>query len=229
MNLRSDMKLSLPKHTKTVVKVISDGSSRNRATNTENGARSIEKEKEEFLKHGKFPKSSLKKTSTQGEKSRKRRHVGVSFEFLPEAKRILDMVNENFINGDGYLEEVFGDTIEQSEASKYLIDYLQMQGLAGALRILWTKEINCCGRIIWTGPDARLNKPEKRRYSLWLKSTSENVFLRQQAIKGLADHEIGTHYVSLCVMCVWLNESEERYWTGKQEDVLVLLTKMDNF
>jgi hypothetical protein len=77
------------------------------------------------------------------------------------------------------------------------LNFERLTRLEGALKIIWSSEIDCCGRIIWTGPCVHFNKPEKRRYCLWLKNTAENVFLRQQGIKGLADHEIGTHYVSL--------------------------------
>lgn len=159
----------------------------------------IEAHKEQFLKNGKLPKVLFKKQPKQGGKVEKKRNVAVSFEFLPEAKRILDIVNWQFENGDNYLDRVFGERISQFEASRYLNDYLRSQGLDGGMRIFWSKDISCCGRIVWTGPDARLNKPEKRKYCLWLKSTGDNAFLRRQGIKGLADHEIGTHYVSLHV------------------------------
>ena len=47
------------------------------------------------------------------------------------------------------------------------------------------------------GPPKSANKPEKRQYSLLLKSTPDNPYLREQGILCLADHEIGTHFVSL--------------------------------
>lgn len=48
----------------------------------------------------------------------------------------------------------------------------------------------------WVGPETKLNRPESRRYTLLIKSSSENNFVRERGIECLADHEIGTHYVS---------------------------------
>ncbi|XP_028413347.1 uncharacterized protein KIAA0895-like [Dendronephthya gigantea] len=181
------MKLSLVNKTKTVIKTIKPTERQRSEENIISCS-----EKEDFFRHGKIPKSRSEKLST--EPFRRKTHK-VSLEFLTEAKRILDIVNEKYHSGDTYLDEVFGPQISQDEATKYLIHYLQSEGLEGALKIIWSSDIDCCGRIIWTGPCAHLNKPEKRRYRLWLKNTPENVYLRQQGIKGLADHEIGTHYL----------------------------------
>ena len=51
--------------------------------------------------------------------------------------------------------------------------------------------------MMWHGPCQRYNKPEARRYTLIMKNSSENNFLRDVGIVCLANHEVGTHYVSL--------------------------------
>ena len=51
--------------------------------------------------------------------------------------------------------------------------------------------------MMWHGPSLKYNRPEARRYTLLLNSNpSENAFLRENGIICLADHEIGTHFVS---------------------------------
>lgn len=56
--------------------------------------------------------------------------------------------------------------------------------------------------MAWYGPNAKANRPEARKYSLWLKDSTENLFLREIGIICLADHEIGTHFVSLEIVIV---------------------------
>ena len=43
---------------------------------------------------------------------------------------------------------------------------------------------------------ARLNKPDRRHFSLVIKNTPDNLYLSETGIKCLMNHEIGTHYVS---------------------------------
>lgn len=111
------MNLSLHKRTKTIVKTVNAPTSSFQSTDNN--------EKDDFFRHGKIPKSR----SETDENFRKTKQVKVSLEFVNEAKRILDLVNEKYQSGDRYLNEVFGEPIEQAEATKYFVDYLQLQGL----------------------------------------------------------------------------------------------------
>ena len=45
--------------------------------------------------------------------------------------------------------------------------------------------------MTWHGPALKKNRPEERKYTLWLKNSTENAFLREKGITCLADHEIG--------------------------------------
>jgi len=49
---------------------------------------------------------------------------------------------------------------------------------------------------MWRGPHRKTLRPEDRRYTLIIKNSFENQYLRQKAVRCLADHEIGTHFVS---------------------------------
>ena len=51
-------------------------------------------------------------------------------------------------------------------------------------------------KMVWTGPVVNANKPELRRYSLWINGSDESNYMRESGIKCLMDHEIGTHFVS---------------------------------
>ena len=51
-------------------------------------------------------------------------------------------------------------------------------------------------KLVWRGPVARLNKPDRRHFSLVIKNTPDNLYLSETGIKCLMNHEIGTHYVS---------------------------------
>ena len=55
--------------------------------------------------------------------------------------------------------------------------------------------------MVWQGPNLKCNRPEARKYTLLLNSeTSDNKYLRDVGIKCLANHEIGTHYVSFAII-----------------------------
>ena len=57
-------------------------------------------------------------------------------------------------------------------------------------------------------------RPEARRYSMWLKDSKDNNFIRETGMRCLMDHEVGTHYVSfnpilvivtfLLIMLIWI-------------------------
>ena len=118
--MKSVMKLSVLNARKTVVKTV----------NTPGRNRSPEcypnNQKDEFFQHGKIPKSRSERLT--GVNFPRRKHIKVSLEFFNEAKRILDIVNQKYQNGDKYLDEVFGEQINQTQATKYLLDYLKSRG-----------------------------------------------------------------------------------------------------
>jgi len=87
------------------------------------------------------------------------------------------------------------------ECKVYFKFYVRI--MVSALDILTLRCILCrlvspsSARMMWHGPSQKYNKPEARKFSLILNSSnSENIFLREYGIRCLADHEIGTHFVS---------------------------------
>jgi len=50
--------------------------------------------------------------------------------------------------------------------------------------------------MMWHGPSVKQNRPEARKHTLIIKNSADNFYLRERGITCLANHEIGTHYVS---------------------------------
>ncbi|XP_072021972.1 microtubule-associated tyrosine carboxypeptidase 1-like [Amphiura filiformis] len=119
----------------------------------------------------------------------------IRFDYLSEATRILEKVRMKFGCGDRYMEEAFGESIECDHASAVVARYMKECGVEGMLTVSWSKDLSCSGCLRWFGPCNRYNKPEARKYSLWMKNSLDNAFLRDKGIKCLADHEIGTHFL----------------------------------
>ena len=51
--------------------------------------------------------------------------------------------------------------------------------------------------MCWKGPPKKQNKPEQRNFSLVVKNSNDNMYLRTHGLSCLMNHEIGTHYVSM--------------------------------
>jgi hypothetical protein len=175
---------------KTSVKVLHETPSKHR---TALHITNLQEEKENFLRFGKIPK--FKFTGSVDHYFKKKK-TNVRFEFLPEAKLILELVRQQYGSEDNFLDVAFGKRLTHSEATDFMVDYVKSHGLDGQLHIVWTSDLNCSGRMVWHGPNVRFNRPEARKFTLFLKRNQDNIFLRERGIRGLADHEIGTHFVS---------------------------------
>lgn len=55
--------------------------------------------------------------------------------------------------------------------------------------------------MAWSGPMNKYNLPERRNYSMWIKNTADNMYLREIGILSLSNHEIGTHFVRYSIKC----------------------------
>lgn len=60
--------------------------------------------------------------------------------------------------------------------------------------------------MMWQGPHVKYRRPEARKYSMWIKDSKDNNFLREKGIRCLSDHEIGTHFVSLTLAMYKIKE-----------------------
>lgn len=154
----------------------------------------LQEEKENFLKFGKVPR--FKFAGSVDWLGINKKKTEIRFDFLPEARYILERVRDVFGSGDVFLDAAFGQRISLGQASQTVLQYLKSHGVDGSLNVIWAKDLNGSGKMFWQGPSVRYNRPEARKFTLWLKQSSENVYLREYGIKSLMDHEIGTHFVS---------------------------------
>lgn len=122
--------------------------------------------------------------------------VIVRWTLLSEAVKILEQVNSHYGIGDAYLDDVFGWRIEVEAGNRLLMGYLRSEGLEESIRVKWSSTLSCTACMSTSGASRKHNKPHKRKYTLSLNSTHENMYLRTNGITALANHEIGTHYVS---------------------------------
>eukprot|EP00058_Branchiostoma_floridae_P013636 XP_002599124.1 hypothetical protein BRAFLDRAFT_81790 [Branchiostoma floridae] len=148
-----------------------------------------EEQKQRFLHHGHLPKFNLRGSEERVQGAMRTKVAQIKFDHFPEAKKILETVREKFGDEDRLVEAAFGPLIDQTEATHMVSQYLVEHGVDGMLKILWSGDLNCSGRMQWRGPAQKYNRPELRRYSLWLQNTAENMYLRQHGIKCLVDHE----------------------------------------
>lgn len=152
-------------------------------------------EKERFLQHGIAPAFVLRASPNQMNKLASKPGWTVRHDLLELASGVLQKVCEKYGCGDEFIESNYGAPIDHVRASKILTKYLQEQGVDGQISILWSQDLDCSARITWHGPNIRYNKPEARRHTLVIKNSNDNIYLREQGIVCLANHEIGTHYI----------------------------------
>lgn len=153
----------------------------------------LKEEKENFLKFGKVPRFKFAgSVDWLGANNPK---TEIRFDFLPEARYILERVRDLFGSGDVFLDVAFGQRISPGQASQTVLQYLKSHGLDGSLSVVWASDLNASGKMFWQGPSVRYNRPEARKFTLWLKQSTENVYLREHGIQSLMDHEIGTHFL----------------------------------
>ncbi|CAC5395865.1 unnamed protein product [Mytilus coruscus] len=155
----------------------------------------LEEQKERFLKFGKLPKFVLKGSEDEIENLFNKARNQIRFDLFGEAEYILKTVKEKYGDGDNYLAAQFGDKITKEEATEILEQYLRENNLDGAMSIVWCADLASSARMMWIGPHCKHNRPEARNYSFWIKNSTDNNFLREQGIRCLADHEIGTHFL----------------------------------
>ncbi|XP_076466777.1 microtubule-associated tyrosine carboxypeptidase 1-like isoform X2 [Babylonia areolata] len=154
----------------------------------------LQEQKTRFLKHGKTPIFVVEGDTSTVEELAAKSSGKIRFDLLGEAEYILRTVKLQYGKGENYLEHIYGPRVEQNEANKILLDYLQENSLQESLSVYWSNDMPCSARMTWKGYSYKCNKPEARRYSLWLNGTRENPYLRRHGLWCLLDHEIGTHF-----------------------------------
>lgn len=116
-----------------------------------------------------------------------------NYQHFFKAKYILDMVKSKYPAGVySYYEANFGKKITSKDCVDIVGRYLADNKISGDLTINFAPGLTCAGRI--TSHGLQKNKPETRKFVVWINDGVENQFLRKEGIICLLDHEIGTHY-----------------------------------
>lgn len=149
--------------------------------------------KEKFLKSGKTPQFQIQDKSKLAELAGRTKNK-IRFNLLGEAEYILEKVKEEYGEAEYFLEHMFGVRIEKEEATPMVLAYIDENSLSESIKINWCDNMPCSAKMVWTGPTVNANRPELRKYSLWINSSDENNYMREIGIKCLMDHELGTHF-----------------------------------
>ena len=123
------------------------------------------------------------------------RRACVQDSLFEEAVRILELVNSRYGIGDAYLDQVWGSRISPRAAVGCLEQYLKDEELDGRVHLKATTKIAGCACMITYKYPPRF-RPEDNRYFFLFNTSCNNFYLRDKAITALADHEVGTHFVS---------------------------------
>ena len=126
------------------------------------------------------------------------RRACVRDSLFEEAVRILELVNKRYGIGDAYLDQVWGARISPRAAVGCLEQYLKDEELETRVHLKATTKIAGCASMLTYRYPPRF-RPENNRYFFLFNTSCNNFYLRDKAIMALADHEVGTHFVSLYV------------------------------
>lgn len=110
-----------------------------------------------------------------------------------KAKHILDTIKRKFPKGvHSFYEANFGRKINNQECLDILGNYLCENRIDGEISINFAPGLTCAGRIYYHSMIN--NRPETRKFVVWISNDNDNQFLRENGIVCLCDHELGTHY-----------------------------------
>ena len=126
------------------------------------------------------------------------RRACVRDSLFEEAVRILELVNSQYGIGDAYLSQVWGSRISPRAAVGCLEQYLKDEELDSRIHLKATTTIAGCACMVTYKYPPRF-RPESNRYFFLFNTSSNNFYLRDKAIVALADHEVGTHFVSFTI------------------------------
>lgn len=156
----------------------------------------LAEEKARFFKTGLTPRFEVQDISKIAELANKTKNQ-IRFDLQSEAEYILEHVRNEYGDGEFFLEHAFGSRITKEQATPVVLEYLNENSLSESLKIHWCDNLACSAKMVWKGPVLNANRPELRKYSLWINWSDENNYMRESGIKCLMDHEIGTHFFRL--------------------------------
>jgi hypothetical protein len=121
------------------------------------------------------------------------RHSKPNYKYFFKAKNILDLVKKKYgTDLNNFFEANFGKRVTSKECIELVGKYLVDNKIDGQITINFAPGLTCSGRI--TSYHVQKNKPETRKFVVWINDGDENQFLREDGIICLCDHEMGTHY-----------------------------------
>ncbi|CAL1540294.1 unnamed protein product, partial [Lymnaea stagnalis] len=153
----------------------------------------LAEEKAKFIRTGVAPQFEVKDPTKLSEIANKMKNQ-IRFDLLASAEYILEHVRDKYGDGERYLEHAYGPRITAEEATPMLLEYIEENSLTQSLKIHWCDNLACSAKMVWKGPLVNANRPERRKYSLWINASDENNYMRESGIRCLMDHEIGTHF-----------------------------------
>ena len=65
----------------------------------------------------------------------------VRFELFNLARRILETVRENFVNGEVFMNESYGPIIDKAQASRTIRGYLDADPILSTIKVAWSQDI----------------------------------------------------------------------------------------
>jgi len=154
----------------------------------------LEEQKERFFKHGIVPKFVIRGSQEAVTRATNRERGQIRLDLFDEARNILEFCKKKYGDGGEFITVNYGETCDQEECTVKVAEYLEANGLEGQMTVYWSPDLTCSARMMWHGPNLRLNRPERRKYTLLIRNAADNNFLRRTGITCLMDHEIGTHY-----------------------------------
>lgn len=146
-------------------------------------------QKENFMNHGKLPDFSQLESKKLNHNKGKGQ---IRFELFPLARKILETVREQYVNGDLFMYEAFGRQISKEEASAAIRRYLDADPILTTIKVVWSQDIVSSAVMMTRGVPSQ---PEKRSYTMVIRDDPNMPYLRERGIIALANHEVGTHFV----------------------------------
>ncbi|BFZ25265.1 hypothetical protein BsWGS_28304 [Bradybaena similaris] len=165
--------------------------------------------KERFFYMGQTPQFQLQDPSKLTEAAEKAKNQ-IRFDLQGEAIHILEQVLKEYGDGEIYLEHAFGPRITKEAATPMLLEYISENSLTESLTVHWCDNLACSAKMMWKGPVMNCNRPELRKYSLWINGSEDNNYMRESGIKCLMDHEIGTHFFRM------INDGLQPWFSDRQ-------------
>ena len=100
-------------------------------------------QKERFLRFGITPQFVMKASAETLEKLTNKDRGQIRFAYLNEARVIIEAVKRKYGDGSAYIQQMFGEKIDQDFATEVLTKYLRENGVDGEMAVYWAPDLAC--------------------------------------------------------------------------------------